>query len=167
MLLLFPIKSDAIAWTDWGAQTPGGHTISDNWGPKALIVKDSFILSDLEEWYFYRNHVIGKFSSGYFIYNEGNSTLNIFNSVGDWKNQLHQNKLDPVLWTRWYSGDWDSISINDIFFVIILLTAFGLLLAIKNIKDYFNIRHPRILFICAIVLVIIVLKLKLSFPGSF
>lgn len=174
IVLFFQVKSNAMAWTDWKAETPGGNKISDNWGPKALIVKDSFILSNLVEWYFYKNYVIGKYSPvegslsrKYFIYNEVVSTLDTFENRSDWTNQLHQRKLNPSVWTRWYSRDWDSLSIQDIFFVCILLLLFGMVLSIKILKEYFKIQHPRTVFIFGIILIVIVLKLKLSFPGSF
>lgn len=174
LLALLPNHSKAIAGTDWGAQTPHGNMISDNWGPKSLIVNDSFVLQNLQQWYFYKGHIIGKYApnegsllSKYFLFNEYFSELDTFSNSNEWSQHIQKKHLQPTIWTRWHSGDWDTISVTDFLVASIILFALIILLSVRDVRSKLKIQNPRTFFFFALAALVIVLKWKTSFPESF
>ncbi len=170
----YHVEGHAIAWTDWEAETPGGNTISDNWGPKALFVKDSVILSNLKEWYFYDRHMIGTYYSSpresvlsYFIYNEFSAKLDTFAKEAHWTQQLQHQELQPVIWNRWHNNDWSSISLLDLMLSVGILVLLRVLLQLLSTRGVLKKGRSNAFFLVGVLIIILIVKIKLSFPDSF
>lgn len=123
--IVAPLKSSAIAWTDWSDKTPGGNEISDNWGSMSIVVGDSLVLKGLVKWYFYQNHIVGintnnEGDTSYFIFNEGNDRLVLFNNSQSWKKTVLNNSLKPRILTRWFSHSWERFTFPELLFTFIL-----------------------------------------------
>lgn len=173
ILVFCAINTQAIAWTDWEAETPGGNSISDNWGPKTLIVQDSFVLQGLKEWYFYESHIIGTYgpdydenNRGFFIYNETHHKLDTFNVESNWISAIDQKELQPSVWTRWYSGDWTSISFTTIFRSIIIVLLLWMILRMLSKHKLLQKRKAMVLFGLSVLTLFIIVKCLLNFPQS-
>ena len=170
---VFGYQVQAIAWTDWSAETPVGNIISDNWGPKTLIVQDSFIVSGLQKWYFYDDCIIGTFKPNYkennklyFIYNERSNKLDTFNLESSWISAINQKELRPLLWTRWYVSDWHSISLLDIMMWIILVVVLIPVLKVLYRNGLIKKRKSIVLFFIGITVITILIRCKSIFPYS-
>ncbi|UTW64781.1 hypothetical protein KFE94_08770 [bacterium SCSIO 12643] len=173
ILVFCAFSAQAIAWTDWEAETPGGNSISDNWGPKTLIVQDSFVLQGLKEWYFYESYIIGTYGPDYdennrsfFIYNEINHQLDTFNLETDWSSAINRNGLQPSIWTRWHSGNWTSISFATIFISIIIVLLLWMILRMLSKHELLQKRKAMVLFGLGVLTLFMVIKCMLNFPQS-
>jgi hypothetical protein len=113
-MYLFVFNANArIGLADWSAETPRGHTI-DNFTVKTLYLKNKQEVKWVKEWYFYKDHIIGKTGDknfqgeilSYFVVHELRFTVKTFQDEASWQSYIEINDLKPKLWTRWYKGDW-------------------------------------------------------------
>lgn len=171
LLSLLPTSTKAISWTDWEAKTPAGNTITDNWGPISLIVDDSTLIQDLNQWYFYKHNIIGVFGketsySKHFIFNEYVKSLEVFQSASEWNEQLKKRNLEPKIWTRWYYEDWDNFSILQVFILFGTIGLTRLFLSIDRIKNSLGINHLTRTIVFVSLIIVIIMKCLNAFPGS-
>lgn len=173
ILVICSFQLQAIIWTDWEAETPGGNIISDNWGPKTLIVQDSFMLQGLKEWYFYEQHIIGTYGPDYnknnrcfFIFNETNLQLDTFDLETNWISAINQKDLQPSVWTRWYSEDWESISFTTIFISIIMILLLWMISRMLSGKGLLQKKKATLLFWFCVFTLFTVIKCMFNFPQS-
>ena len=71
------------------------------------------VVTNLEEWYFYKNHIVGKYKNisqfNYFIFNETNCQHEIYISKKEFTVQLKHKGLKPLIWTRWHKENYGMI----------------------------------------------------------
>lgn len=92
---------------DWQNPTPGHNTMEDPGNGITLrISKTNIEIFPIEEWYFYKDYIIGKTNKNFFIVNENNGNVLQFESDKEWTNFINHNDLKPLIWTRWYSDNW-------------------------------------------------------------
>lgn len=104
---LLPFGSMAQGSGNWQHATPGGHTIYNaSSGATLALSKNHTLLQGLTGWYFYKHCIIGKTRSGFFVIDETNAATRQFGSFAEWDQYLQGAGLKPLLWTRWYSGNW-------------------------------------------------------------
>ena len=110
-----------------------------------LTLKNGKQLHQLVEWYFYKNHIIGKkkksaessSSIEYFIVNERRNSILIFESKDRWDEDLKENNLKPFLWTRWFDDNWDHIETLKLY--AFLWFPFTIILIIFNLSIWWKI----------------------------
>ena len=103
ILLLLFIYYNALAFTgltDWSYKTKGGIVI-DNYSGSDLninINRDGYadgIVRDIFRFYFYKNWIIGKTNTYFFIINDNNKDYFEFYTEEEWENYISINKLKP------------------------------------------------------------------------
>ncbi len=169
--LLFFLSVNLLAYgmADWSLTTPKGTYIHNFYGSNVIEFSGDSTFSHLNEWYFYKFNIIGivkkrltwkpalnnpEFAIKYFIYNENNQTLRIYETKKEWENTLSGEHLIPN-YTRWHNGhNW--------FFEIIEVLIYGILFlstgSIFFISCFINLRKSyRIIAIIPVVLVSIFL----------
>lgn len=104
--------TDANAFIDdiWQEYTPGKNIIGNNEdGRGTYLYYKNGELHQLKEWYFYKAHILGSFSTGaaqaYFILNERNKHLMVFHLKKDFESYARKHKLNPVV-KRTYGYKW-------------------------------------------------------------
>lgn len=104
--------TDAKAFIDdiWQEYTPGKNIIGSNEdGRGKYLHYRNGELHQLKEWYFYKEHILGSFTTGpvekYFVFNETNNRLQIFHLKEDFENHIRKHKLKPVF-KRTYTYKW-------------------------------------------------------------
>lgn len=176
VLVLFMANSQpthAISFTDWEAQTPGGHLISDNWGPLSIRVNDSSVVEYLSEWYFYKGHIIGSFYTKndrenklYFVFSEKSKQMQSFTLKEVWLQHLQENELNPKLYTRWYNSNWTSFGLVEFISLIVAFLVLWLLTKTTHSSNKLSKSQSRGVVLFGVVLVFVILKIKMAFPGS-
>lgn len=133
---------NAFGLTDWSEKTPHGNSITNVYGGKSLWMPVDSHIFDLSEWYFYDYHIVGKTTwGGYFVVNELNHNVYMFGTANEWKRFIDEKDLEPLVWTRWHSGDWtffDMRSFGLLMFYLglpLLLIALGLFLLWPRLRS--------------------------------
>lgn len=123
LLILFSILVNItyarVGFSESTVTTPNGHYIcrcdpySSNMTP--VLIGFESRLNKLREWYYYKNHIIGKSESLFFIFNEVDEIVILFSSKNEWLNKIDKLNLKPKIYTRWInigdSQDWMTISL--------------------------------------------------------
>ncbi len=165
LMIWNPIEATCGEFSSWWQKTPFGNDIckeklSDKYvvGIRCLITDvelDEYwhVISHLERWYFYKNHIIGEFSNAgqknYFIFNETNCQKKLFKKQAEYEVKLKDLNLVPRIWTRWYSENWGMIITSGDFddgalFIGVILPAlilFGLHFIIGLIRTKFDFKR--------------------------
>src|SRR5688572_26831527 len=93
-------------------ETPGGHSIcwcdpySDDQLPVLSTTKSFLIdtnkppLFNVDRFYFYKNNVVGKAKSYFFIFDEGLEITYVFKTREEWQKGISTKGLDPIF-TQW------------------------------------------------------------------
>lgn len=98
----------SIGVADWSSTTPGGNSIEYNDGKRLILERDTRF-EDIDEWYFYHDCIVVKIDVGkYLVVDEKGRTHQLFDSYDAWQQYIKSHDLEPALWTRWYSDDWES-----------------------------------------------------------
>jgi uncharacterized protein YdeI (BOF family) len=108
-ILFFLISFPCFAWGigDWLNKTPKGNIMFDSGGGTVLtLTKNQTEFADINNWYFYRGHIIGQTDSSYFIINEVSAEIRLFQSKPEWESHIRTSDLKPVFWTRCFSDNW-------------------------------------------------------------
>ena len=109
LLLFISISYSGFGRIGMGEQyfeTPGGHMICDCDGLENSVKNAPSIVGfeeqipKIQEFYFYKNHIVGYNDSLHFIFNEKNNDLQLFKYEQDWYYQIELQELDPII-TRW------------------------------------------------------------------
>jgi hypothetical protein len=93
----------------WGQETPGGNLMGEHYSGNGIyltIPKTGEELFGVERWYFYDNFIVGELEDALFIIDERTGEKLIFKDRSKWIKEIQSRKLEPVLWTRWHTGDW-------------------------------------------------------------
>lgn len=107
VFLLASLRAAAYGLADWSHPTPGGHTLYNaGSGTTLALQKSGTELEGITGWYFYKNYVIGKTHSQYFIINETNEDTRTFLTFADWDYYIKGSGLKPQYWTRWHTDNW-------------------------------------------------------------
>lgn len=174
-----------VGLTDWQNTTPGGNKINNftKMG-NALVIVEGADLEGIDDWYFYKDYVIGHLISKYqkdstmafFAVNESSKKINTFSSEASWNAFLTEQQLQPKIWTRWYNTDWTFL--DDVlmfltlgifmtpFFVIPLLFLWAFILYKAIIKERLNRRMPFTIALFLITCMFVLVKLLDYFPQS-
>ncbi len=163
ILIFITLNCMSFGFADWQHKTPGGN-IMRNYGSGIYLelYKTNVEIENIDEWYFYRNFIVGKTSNEYFIIKETNCEIFKFKDKGDWDNLLELNKLKPIMWTRWYSGNWidlDNIIIWSffLFFISIPLIIFFVFALYKSIfKEKLRIKKTYTILVLVTILVSVI-----------
>lgn len=165
--LLFILFSagDAKAFIDdiWQEYTPGKNIIGYNEDARGIYLHyQSRELQQLKEWYFYKAHIVGTLRTAegenYFIFNERNNQLEVFDHREAFESRIRRQQLRPVF-KRVYSYKWSLFpkesSLNyvtafiflvyaSIPFLLFQLLVFGIICVIMFIRGRF------VSFICSL-----------------
>jgi hypothetical protein len=158
---------------EWQHETPGNNLMGDNGnGNELTIIRQGYNTLPLKKWYFYNYHIVGITGKKYFVVNEYEGDILLFNTENEWHNYLNQNRLNPFIWTRWYSDNWvdmDYIFVFLFFYFIKIIPFFLLLLwtLYKAIKvEHFKMTKPNTLIFLAIISLFILIVILDCFPQS-
>jgi hypothetical protein len=180
-LFIATISFAGIGLSDWTANTPGGNNIN-NFSGMALYLKNGQKVQGVSEWYFYKSFIIGKQSNwspygntvGYFIVNEVTNKIDTFTNASSWTKAIEQNKLQPMLWTRWFTHDWTSFNgrLGYVFLlgfhiVIPSIILFCIVLYRAFLKEGFNRRKPYTIISLVVFGLIFMVWLSGAFPQSW
>jgi len=167
-----------IGLSDWSDKTPYGNEINNFMGSKILYLKNGQEIENVSQWYFYKEHIIGKTNSNdynhsestphvesFFIVNDKSLSIKIFHLKSEWDTFITNNKLKPKFWTRWHYGKWNTM--EDLVFILILgfiitiplmiLLGRSIYLSITKEKFNYKMRHTRVSILSTISCLIIVL----------
>lgn len=134
------IAGGLSAWTEY---TPYGYEMyHDGTANSDIYLRMDTVGVSFKHFYFYKSHIIAHNDSLFFIINELTNEVQRFTDETEWKNELTNQKLEP-LWKREYNVGYSSAFGSGLIWLILL--PFPLLL-------------PLIWFICLI---------SLLFPGRF
>ncbi len=165
--------SFGFGMSDWVQKTPGGHQMFDvGSGTQLQISSSSETLENINRWYFYKNHVVGELSNGFFILDESSGKLTNFSSDKEWLNETDVRGLKPLLWTRWYNDNWVDFEWLLILAMLgwiiwIPLALFFLYMIYRAvIKEKFNYRKPFTRVVTITVLLLGTMILLDLFPSS-
>jgi hypothetical protein len=161
-------------WGEWQEKTPGGNIMGDNGSGNALEFNgaEEYITLKVNQWYFYKNNIIGTSEKGYFIVNENQKELFLFKTELEWRNAIAQYHLKPTI-TRWYSDNWvdmEWIMIWLVFGFIITIPLFCLFLWILYraiFIEHLDIAEPHTTISLGLILLFIFVILFDSYPSSF
>ncbi len=167
-----------IGIADWSCETPHGNEIN-NFSKTTLYLQNGTQLDDVARWYFYKDCVIGEIRNenyetvGYFVVDEIYSKISTFKTKKEWTSFLNEKKLQPLIWTRWFAGDWTLFD-GDLVLIMILIPFISLivlaiylaLLLVAIIKEKFSFRKPFTLIYCLITGLILTKWLLEIFPQS-
>lgn len=152
-------------FASWWQKTPNGNEIcNEKFNDKYVIgikCKDykievneyGHVVTNLTKWYFYKNHIIGKYKKGdqkeFFIFSELSCEGKFFKDEVEFGNKLKELNLKPKVWTRWYDSNWGMIitsgdfgeGINFIFVKLPILIITSIIVLIGLIRTKFNIKH--------------------------
>lgn len=110
-LLISAGDAPAMGFGDWSEYTRNGTQFMDNGGGPTIFFGDYKPLERVRKWYFYQDHIVGVFErdkvKAYFVINELNGTVAKFREEETWQAYINAYDLKPLLWTRWYSDNWN------------------------------------------------------------
>ncbi|MBL7986312.1 MAG: hypothetical protein JNM91_15000 [Flavobacteriales bacterium] len=153
VVLFVAVAHNMFATMDgWASRTPGGLQMQEN----MLQLAPGNFVKPLERWYFYKDHVLGKFYAGasigrwnapmdtslhWFIVNEANGEVLTFPGQEQWEHARSEMGLVPMIWERWYRNDWRVLTnsfaliLYAVFLAIpvLLLAGLTVLLVVKKI----------------------------------
>ncbi|MEM6299898.1 MAG: hypothetical protein AAF740_14515 [Bacteroidota bacterium] len=169
-----------MGFGDWQNYTPYYNTIDNFMGnDRRLRLRNGKEITSLEKWYFYKEYIVCVVSQGYkdpklrfLVINEVSSKIHEFETEKEWNTFLEDNRLVPLVWTRWHSGDW--VAYDDLlfltiflFFISIPLGVLYVLMAIKAFRrEDFDPRKPFTLITIAIPMLLFQMYLFDIFPQS-
>lgn len=113
-LIAFGFAHEAFAFMAgyWHRETKNGTEFVDGPDP-SIVLKDGTSLAMPDEWYFYKDHIVGALGRDqektYVVIDELNSGVSTFNQEEAWQAFINSHRLKPLLWTRWYTGDWNKM----------------------------------------------------------
>lgn len=152
-------------FASWWQKTPNGNEIcNEKWNNKYFIGikckvyniegnKYGHVITNLTEWYFYKNQIIGEFVNenqvGFFIFDELSCKKQLFKDKKKFENELEELSLKPKIWTRCYDSNWGMIitsgdigeGIGFIFIKLPILIVASIIVLIGLIKTRFNFKH--------------------------
>lgn len=172
-LIAFGFANEALALMPgyWERETANGTQFID--GPAPTIkFKDgtSFVMPS--KWYFYQDHIIGVLDRRgqekiYLVIDELNSEVSSFEEDA-WRAFIHTHRLKPLLWTRWYTDNWNHM--RGLIFLLIFgfpFTIGWLLLHIRWIRRAKETGARKYLVYLSILpLLLLMTYLFSEFPGS-
>ena len=115
ILWLYPFQSSAIGWGDWENKTANGTRFVSP-GGTVIILPNHETYKYAVTWYFYKDHIIGIGNTygqerrrEFFVIdeNENKETIHTFETEERWQAFIDVNNLEPLVWTRWFTDDWD------------------------------------------------------------
>jgi hypothetical protein len=177
-------SANAGDWSQWRHETPGNNEISNqsyhDRHRNMFICRDYNVLifQYIEEWYFYKGHVIGTMepnqSNRFFVINEQSCSLDTFDRAEEFDQYLTNHGLKPLFWTRWYDFNWGTFvsgTGNGSFFLFIFFGGIfwlilGLLFVIIFLIMYVPKRRHRWVLVSIFLLFIFIRILLDVFPGS-
>lgn len=174
-IVVFLSKAYCVAgFGDWQIETPYQNTIENYSGSGiTLRLKHLKAVHNMSKWYFYHAHIIGKREKGYFIVDEINNKVYLFEKEEDWQKAIEEANLKPWVITRWHEGG------EGYLFTLILLFVFGgftIMLPLVFLYFYaiyvaicegFKLRNPLMTVIFGAPLAIGIPYLLELFPQSF
>jgi hypothetical protein len=128
--LFISLKLSGFGLMDcWGQETPGGNFMGEAYsgnGVYLTIPKTGDKLLRIKKWYFYHNFIVGEFEENntLFIIDERTGEQLLFNSREQWIKEIQSRELEPILWTRWYTGNW--VEGPSLLVLLLLLSVFYL-----------------------------------------
>ena len=149
VFLLTTAKSFALGIGEWENTTPGGNRIvHDQWSDTiTLYLNYGFVhqIAGLSRWYFYKDHIIGEYNNGgkyYFIVDEDDGHVDTFHTRQEWQKYISDNSLNPSMWTRWYSWEWQ-ISPDDKEMMLWVDVGLGLGIALPIALVIYSYKAPK------------------------
>jgi hypothetical protein len=178
VLLLFPfLKVKAgIGFSDWQCITPGKNTIDNYSGAGISLFMPNGIrcarVDNLERWYFYRSFIVGNQKNNWFIVNEKTFEVYSYNDEHLWLNAIAKQHLQPVIWTRWYNGNWTfysdwGFSIFLVFPLSIFLMLIFVIVCYRSARyEKFNVKRPMTITTILLIVAVFLIYLSEQFPQS-
>jgi hypothetical protein len=173
LLFILPsFKVWAVLGGDIPSTTPAG-TVIDR-GRLSIDNKGKEIEIDINIFYFYKKHLIGKtVASQYFIYNEKSKQIQVFNQENNWQKAIQKQNLKPKIWTRWHQGNWSNGGDWFVIFFIYTIMTFGLPLLFIGVFLFFMYRLaktifesdevlPKVMYVLSIVLMTLLILLPFN-----
>lgn len=93
----------------WEDVTPNGNKLYYDGGSDGLV-KLAIRGSDIwvKEFYFYKNHIVAKTATAFYIVNEKGNKIEIFHSKLAFDKAVEEKKLDPIFIVRWFDENYGS-----------------------------------------------------------
>lgn len=100
-------------------ETPNGNILECSGNSRDVVFTFSHGggYYSMTNFYFYKNCVIGKKESNFYVINEETHGVREFNNESHFKEYLKDEKLKPLIWTRWFNYNYDA-SVNALFWWI-------------------------------------------------
>ncbi|MGB1295469.1 MAG: hypothetical protein ACPG6V_08295 [Flavobacteriales bacterium] len=162
-----------MGWNDKMEITPNGIRFTNYLKGNEFHLEGSTVYQ-CNKWYFYNKHIIGERSiePKYFAISEDTKAAIFFNNFEEWKLHLNRLDLEPLLWIRWYNGDWTFF--NDDFQILLffygipiaLFLLFFIPFYLKFRKNRTNLKKlDRIIFLGLLLVPMLIFVLE-QFPQS-
>ena len=115
---LTPLYTLSFGLGEYRVKTKNGSSIDNYMGNhKTITLQNHSKVESVMEWYFYKNHIIGRslhndyekktYKDEWFIINEITSEVEKYNLEENWVKKIKLKSLDPKLWTRWHNDEWE------------------------------------------------------------
>ncbi|RZJ68235.1 MAG: hypothetical protein EOO50_02110 [Flavobacterium sp.] len=155
-------------------ETPGGHTIChcDPYPDAQTPILIGFDkLERLEKWYFYRDHIIGKGTGYYFVFDEKSEEYKTFKNESDWKKVIEDQNLEPIV-TRWFDlsdspQDWFFLLVITAVFTVPIIIAILIVIGILFLRKKILWARRLLFFTAAVLLIFSLFTLRVTFLESF
>jgi hypothetical protein len=106
LVLICSCVTPANVDAHWVEITPYQHYVYYDGNNSNLQEAGYIWVKNVDKWYYYKNHVIGKSSEHYFVFNELTKELRFFSEEQEWELFLEKQFLYPQIRTRWYAGQY-------------------------------------------------------------
>ncbi len=114
-LIAFGFANEALALMPgyWERETINGTQFID--GPEPTMkLRDGTSMAMPSKWYFYQDYIVGVLDrrsqeKSYIVIDELNSEVSTLEEEA-WHAFINTHRLKPLLWTRWYTGDWNKMT---------------------------------------------------------
>lgn len=119
LLLFFSVYAGGFAY--FREETPNGNILECSGNSKLVVFTFSYGggYYSMTDFYFYKNHVIGKNESDFYVINEETHGVREFNNESHFNEYLKSEKLKPLIWTRWFNYNYDA-SVNALFWYVVI-----------------------------------------------
>lgn len=170
----------AKGYMDWSEYT-SNQTYFDDGRSITLANGDKYNVDASLRWYFYKNHIIGEgkimskdksMMAEYFVIDEINSELIGFEDKATYETYLKENKLTPLIWTRWHKTDWNVfwgiiLSAIVLFPISLGLISWNLYILWKAVKlDKFSLKSKWTRRSLVLPILLLIFRIMSEFPQS-
>jgi len=148
ILLLLILNSNnlqGMGFGDWAAYTKHSTYFYSPGGGTTITLTNRKEYRSPKKWYFYKAHIIGKgktnidgrFKANFFVINEKEGDIHVFEKKAAWETYIHSNDLSPKYWQRWYTENWNHIEL--ILLLAIFMFPISIPILLLNVYFYYKL----------------------------